>query len=267
VVVDELVGKLTRLRVQAFAETPQTNLVELGLSPPVRVVRLAADVPPAQTNPASAAASAPAGTPASAPNELLLGYWPPERGSVFARFADGDAVFTMDSGPVRPLMAVDPLVFRERTMLAVPPSGIRRLSLVKQGAEQTVALDETGKWRAVAPAAREVVPDAIESVLFAVSNLRALRIESLNPEGPTAYGLEPAAATLTMGLTGEEGIKKSIIMGSGAGTEGVYAMVQGQDMVFVLDRSVAAQLTAELVEPVPSQAPGPAPERPTEKAP
>ena len=62
------------------------------------------------------------------------------------------------------------------------------------------------------------------------------------------------ALTLTLGLTGERGIQKSIAMGFRAETDGIFAMVQGQDVVFVLDRKLVEMLTRDLVRAAPAAA-------------
>jgi hypothetical protein len=90
--------------------------------------------------------------------------------------------------------------------------------------------------------------ESLANLLFHVANLRALRIASHNPEGLERYGLDQNAVVLTLGLSGEEGIQKNLRMGFRAGTEGVYAMIQGQDVVFVMDDGIFRNLTMPLVQ-------------------
>ena len=56
--------------------------------------------------------------------------------------------------------------------------------------------------------------------------------------------------TLTFGLRGEIGIQKSILIGAPSGTNGVYSMIQGQDMVFVLPKTTVDILTNDFLEEV-----------------
>jgi hypothetical protein len=65
---------------------------------------------------------------------------------------------------------------------------------------------------------------------------------------------------LTVGVSAGQGIRKSLLMGYRAKTDGIYAMVQGQDVIFVLEKGLVARLTADLVVPAAEgAAPRPAP--------
>ena len=94
-------------------------------------------------------------------------------------------------------------------------------------------------------AASEVIAD----ILFFAANLRAVRVEALNPASLEPYGLDGGGTVLTLGLMGETGIQKSIVLGRPAPPDGVYAMVKGQDVVFVLSSAVADMLKRRLVLP------------------
>jgi hypothetical protein len=89
-----------------------------------------------------------------------------------------------------------------------------------------------------------------------LANLRALRIEYHGAENLEAFGLDKDATVLVVSLSGGEGIQKSLHMGFLSRTDGVYAMVQGQDLVFVLDKGQVERLSADLVKP-PRPANGP----------
>jgi len=113
--------------------------------------------------------------------------------------------------------------------------------------EQTVARDDKEKWVPVQPPDGQVKEDVVEDALFFVANLRAVRIESHNARDLAPYGLSRSETTLTLGLSGAEGIQKSILVGASAGPDGRYAMIQGQDLVFVLENGVADRLTRDPV--------------------
>jgi hypothetical protein len=60
-----------------------------------------------------------------------------------------------------------------------------------------------------------------------------------------------------MGLSGEEGIQKNIFIGFKAQTDGVYARIQGQDMLFVIEKTLGDILSRDIVERVvPPEAKG-----------
>ncbi|MBA4388560.1 MAG: hypothetical protein C0404_11300, partial [Verrucomicrobia bacterium] len=106
-----------------------------------------------------------------------------------------------------------------------------------------------GEWMSVAPATNTVDMEAIDGILFLASNMRALRIETDNPKNLAAYGLDRSGTVLTLGLSGAEGIQKTLITGFKSRTDGVFATVQGQDIVFVLDNAILAQATRDLNRP------------------
>jgi hypothetical protein len=55
--------------------------------------------------------------------------------------------------------------------------------------------------------------------------------------------------TVTFGLSSKEGIQKKLILGSAAPNGGVYAMLQGQDLVFAIERKDADVLEHDIVAP------------------
>ena len=96
--------------------------------------------------------------------------------------------------------------------------------------------------------------EGIADVLRLVSRLRAVRIESQNPPHLASYGLDRTGVTLSFNLSGGEGIQRSLILGFRARTDGIYAMIQGQDVVFVLATDAAERLTRDVLLPVPREA-------------
>jgi len=245
-VVCEIVRRVTRLSVESFVEGQQTNLTSLGLDPPAYTVQIMAESP-APSGEGEKAIEA--DTDTASRHRLLVGTPREGEETVFVKFEDSESLFAVLRESVSSLgpHPADPLVYRVRTMLAVPSMSIRRVSLLKDGAEQTIARDESGTWIPISPATDEVDHEVVHFILFSVSNLRALRIESHNPENLAVYGLDRSGTALTLGLTGEEGIQKSVMLGFRAKTDGIYAMVQGQDVVFVLKRELAERLTRDLV--------------------
>jgi hypothetical protein len=154
-----------------------------------------------------------------------------------------DAMKGLETNPA------DPLLCRDRTVLAIEPAAINRLTLVKNGVAQTVLKDPSGSWTPAVPDTNRVDESAMVTTLLSLANLRALRIECNSPKSMAAYGLDHSTAALTVGLSGNDSVQKTILIGFLAGTDGMFAMVQGQDVVFVLDRSTAANLMTDLIVP------------------
>jgi hypothetical protein len=175
---------------------------------------------------------------------------PPKDGHVLARYGSGGTVFRIPAEVLAWLGPdpLDPLAYRDRQILAIPPETVNRISLVRGASEQTVVRVPSGAWEAVSPPGRAADNSAIAGVLKALGSLRALRIEYRGPGNPEAYGFDGTAVTLAVGISSGEGIRKTLAIGYRAGTDGRFVMLQGQDVVFVLDKGVAEILTSDLLQ-------------------
>ncbi len=248
-VVNELVDAITRLSVKTFIAN--TNLNEYGLAVPAYIIELAesgiGDKHDTE-KPAANVSEAP-------PNQrLLVGSGGGKDENLFVCFEKGDCVMEISSEALKGLIsrAADPMLYRNRTVLSLSRENVRRVTLTKKGNEQNVIRDEAGSWTVELATAGKVNFDNMNDLMFNVANLRAVRIENNDEEGnKKTYGLEPGSisASLTFTLSGDEGIRKSIIFGSADEKGDVYAMVQGQDLVFVLEKKLADKLAGDLVEP------------------
>ncbi|MDA0577614.1 MAG: DUF4340 domain-containing protein [Verrucomicrobia bacterium] len=169
--------------------------------------------------------------------------------TVYARFDSSPELLRLSPIALQALGTdpLDPLLYRDRIMLSVPADDVQRMTLTKGAITQTVTRVD-GPWRAT-PETNEVARAVIEDTLFFVSNLRALRAVAINSTNAAAYGLDGGATTLTLGLKGEQGILKTIVLGAPAGAEGRYAMVKGQDVVFTLTNAVVELLARNLYAP------------------
>jgi hypothetical protein len=255
------VAKLTDLKIESVVESADTNPVAFGLLSPACAIRVLPGRPDSSTN--AAARPAPEGVAAAPPGRersacLLVGAGSGSTNAVFVKFEDSATVLTVAAESVRALGAnlTDPLVFRDRTMLAVSADSVRKLALRKGDTEQMALRAEGGEWTVAAPASNALDRAAIDDTIALLANLRAIRIESHNPKSLAVYGLDRSAVTLTLGLSGNEGIQKTILMGFRARTDGVFALVQGQDVVFVLANAVAERLARDLLKPAESTGAG-----------
>lgn len=257
--VTELIEDVTLLKAVSFPDG--TNLADFGLAPPfcsVQVLERAAEpAAAAATNTAAGApptVQPPAQKPDNNRNRLWIGQPREGKGTVFVKFEADPFLFEVTNTIVVALgkNPVDPLVYRNRTVLSLKPENIRRIALSKFGKEESIARDDSGEWNPVLPSTRLVNRKTVDDLLFHAANLRALRIECQNPEHPEAY--IDRSVVLTFGLTGDQGIQKSLLLGFRSRTDGVFAMVQGQDVVFVLSTALVESLTRDLTsfEPSPS---------------
>jgi hypothetical protein len=141
----------------------------------------------------------------------------------------------------------DPLGYMDRRVLDGVAEHVRRLTLTQGGREETLVKDATGNWTVDSPPGGQMAEGAVPALLGLVSDLQAVRVESVAATNTVRYGFDEMSPRLTFGLTGMGGIQKTILLGGADAHEGVYAMVQGQDVVFVLPKQVAEVLTRSLV--------------------
>ena len=149
-------------------------------------------------------------------------------------------------GRSRPSFA-DPLPYMECRMLDVNPQQVRKITMSRQGREETVTVTADGGWSVESPPDGQLSDGAIPALMEGTANLQAQRVESIAVTNAATYGLDDSAERLTFGLSGG-GIQKTLLIGHDNGQGGVYAMVQGQDVVFVLKKMVADSLMRPLVK-------------------
>ncbi len=170
-----------------------------------------------------------------------------EESSLLSRIRRTEARQFMAVSPGEAPDLLDPRRYMDPRILDVNVDSIRRMTLVVEGREQTVTRDAAGAWAADSPPGAAASAEAVRVVLGAVGNLRASQITSVGVVSDLSrYGLAESATRLTIGLTGVAGIQKTIVVGSQNGAGGVYAMVQGQDVVFVVSKETAEALTRSL---------------------
>lgn len=141
----------------------------------------------------------------------------------------------------------DPLAYMDVGMLDLDPLQVRRITLARDGREETVTAAPDGGWTVDSPPDGQIIEGAVPSLLSLVSELQAQRIESVASTNLVPYKLDQSAIRVTFGLSGAAGIQKTVLIGGGDGRGGVYSMVQGQDVIFVLARNVADAIIRPLV--------------------
>lgn len=257
-VVEDLAQCISRLRIEAAIESAETNLATYRLDA-AEFILTVSDAAASETNAAPPPEPAPA-APAQDDTRLLVSRAEQGSETSYVMFKNARTVLAVAEASLQPLRLrlTDPLLYRNRTMLALRPADIWRIVLSKGGKEQAVARGEKGDWAAVGSSAFTVNQEAVADILALVGRLRAVRIESHNPRHLASYGLDRTGVSLSFNLTGSEGIQRTLILGFRARTDGIYAMIQGQDVVFVLANAGAERLTRDLLLPVPRDAVAPA---------
>lgn len=158
--------------------------------------------------------------------------------------------FSVKGGIVRDAF-VDPLFYRSRTVLEINPALIQKITAQSRGAEQSVFKMETGAFASILHD-RQVNAGALTDIMWALNDLRVERYVDFNPVSLTPYELDPPQSTLTVTLSDTNIIGRMVLLGGKTG-DGRFAMIQGQNIVFVVPEKTAQTLTRELTVPIEKQ--------------
>jgi hypothetical protein len=246
----EVIENCLALSVSDYLDTPTNSLSELGLLPPQLTISLNGSAVPV----VGRESEEPEASVSEGP--LLIGALRKDGATRFAKMEGRDEIFSIEMNPLQWLNAdaVNPLGYRERTMLALGASSIRRISQITTTGEHGVERDNDGSWTCMGAEQQRLLPDALEHVLEAIARVRATQIVAHNPKSLDVYGLDVPRVTVTFGLQGEDGILKSILLGKADEKGQVFAMVRGQDVVFLIADTFAKRLSNPLCVPHASDA-------------
>lgn len=234
-----------------------TNWTEYGFSPPYCAVELSVTTNRSEGE--------------TALDSRSFAVWeisslPPQEGTLLVR-ADGTSIYGV-AAQLADTVNLNPLYYRARDLLNIPRDQVLRITRTLPHETCELTRDDAAKPFAVtAPEGRTLNPHALEIFLRQILRLSAERFVAENPENPALYGLEPPAAVIRLGLTGSDGIGKTLLLGAEAENGTVYAMLQGRDVVFELNRVAASILCTELLNPPPEPTPIPEENPPREKQP
>jgi hypothetical protein len=241
--VADLISRLNTLRVDLTIDS--TNGAAMGLDRPAHVILVA------EVDPVSMEATQGVGRVLTGPIEkqrraLLISPPQPGKEYVFAKFEDEAPIYRI-SASSSSTISLDPFSYRDGTVLALDSTAIRKITLKKDKIEQTVERAGDGVWKAASPAAGEANPAVVADLLAKAADLKVMRFEHGDIRDLAVYGLKNAGAALTFSLSGEEGIQKTLLFGENSEDLGVYAMFQGQDMVFVLEKPLVDMMIRDLI--------------------
>lgn len=254
--LQELLAEWTGLRIETFIDNPGTNLAAWGLSPPARRITFATRAPTAE-------ATAPTADPNESVTLLVAREEEPNRDLMLVKVEGEEALYRVSREALATL-PMDPLFYHDPVMLQVDPAEIRGLIRTMNGQEQSVErTSPTNGFRATTGA--RVDAAAVSNVIAALQQVQANSFVVEDPELLDTWGLAAPRATLTIRLSGQGSIGRSLSIGDDAGPDAVYALVRGQNIVFTLknadrDRLFAALHTTNaetppLAEPDPSTTP------------
>ncbi|MBM4149461.1 MAG: DUF4340 domain-containing protein [Lentisphaerae bacterium] len=239
--VEEALSNFTGWAFESVHDGQSTNLAPYGLSDPFCSVELS--VRTAAPPPSVAAA------PALRQVRVLVGDANRTNRTVYAMIEGSGSVFEIPLKHVTFLGVdpADPLAYRSRTIMAVNPGHVTGIAVKRGDAEEGIARNAEGGWRAVSPGGGNVDTNTVSDVLFMASNLRAIRVHSRNMDQLDAFGLNTPWASLMISLEGDEEIRKTLLFGNQSRNDGVYVRLQGVDVVFVLSNEAVRMLTGSLL--------------------
>jgi hypothetical protein len=240
-VVWSLVSTWAGARIGAFHDEPAAGLALWGLEVPAASITIAT-VPEPGTNAVEAGEAL----------TFRLG----RVGGSGEVFALEEATKTVWQVPAALLDSVraESRHYRARAAFPLAPAEVR--SVTFQQGESSLAWERPGTngeaW--VCLATQKLERAEVEGWLEHAGRLRAVEWVADDPADLAAYGLAPPSALLTIGLTGESGLAKVLLLGGSAGPGLVHALVKGQDAVFTLEEAERDKLLSPLYKSTPSHA-------------
>jgi hypothetical protein len=155
----------------------------------------------------------------------------------------------VDALPAVLLNASAALALYDRTMLSFTNNSIQRISTkLPSGGTEVVERDKEGAWH-LQNTSGVLSTEAMTERLELLSKLTADRVEkpSATSSDADAYGLKKPWMEMSVSVDAGDAIRKTILVGSQTSEGARYAMVRGQDLVFVLDAKTVALLVKSLV--------------------
>lgn len=147
----------------------------------------------------------------------------------------------------------DPVFFAgfcELDVLRIAPESLGGISQqLGTNGVQRVALIREGEWSVVEPTGAVASAPALLDIVRVVANLRASHVAALAPSSRDGYGLRQPTCTLVFELIGPEPSVRILLIGADDPSGGTYAMVKGQESIFVLAPEVATILLRPVAYP------------------
>jgi len=141
----------------------------------------------------------------------------------------------------------NPLFFRNRTVLQIDPSQIEKI--IQKAGEKELSIQNTENTFAAVDRTQRMDSAAFIELTSELVTLNTKRYIAFNPDSLEPYGLSKPPFRLTIALSGTNTLGRVVLLGDAA-DGGRFAMVQGQDIVFVLADKTVQALTRNLTQPL-----------------
>ena len=150
--------------------------------------------------------------------------------------------------PAALLHAAAGLSLYDRTLLSFTNNSIQRISTkLPSGVTETVVREKEGAWR-LDNTAGVLLTDSMTELLALLTKLTADRVERACtvPSEADVYGFKAPWMEMSISVDAGDTIRKTILIGSSTSEGARYAMVRGQDLIFILDAKTLAVLSRPL---------------------
>ena len=132
---------------------------------------------------------------------------------------------------------VDPLYYRDHSVLQIDSNEVLRVSLTLGSVTSTVSREAvTSDWT-VEQEDYTLNDVRLNDIFELCCDLIAESLVELNPIDLTRFDLDEFEYALTFGLTGESGISRTLLLGRSLDDGTIYGMIRGKDLVFTLPDS------------------------------
>jgi len=151
--------------------------------------------------------------------------------------------------PAAALQASAALALYDLKIFAFTNDAVQRITTkLPTGISETVLRDKEGTWR-LEQASGVLAVEGLQQRLALLAALTAERIEKpcALESDVEAYGLKAPWLEVSVSVNAGDAIRKTLLVGSETSGGSRYAMVRGQDLVFVLEAKTVALLSNSLV--------------------
>ncbi|MDA3873611.1 MAG: DUF4340 domain-containing protein, partial [Kiritimatiellae bacterium] len=150
---------------------------------------------------------------------------------------------------------VDVIPYLSREILNFDPAKVVRVSVTRGEDASVVSRLNTQQAWSPGVEGRAVHPSAVERLLAGLSTLYAEQWVALNPDSLASYGLDQPAIRVSIGLGGENPTNHTLLIHVSESDGRVYALLQGQDLVFELPHVRLEEIQEPIVTVVTDASP------------
>jgi len=184
------------------------------------------------------------------PQGVIFGAEAPE-GGVYAKRTDTSCVFIV-SKDLYEILTRSPLEYHTRQMQTISMDEAQAVTISR--ADGTFVIEPSGSgggardWRMREPVDAPTNPLVVSKIVLGLSTTTAEDLLERLPEDLAKYGLDEPAIEVAVKMPEGEEQPRRLLVGDACDAGGRFAMLEGGEMVFTIDKDFAAALGRELRE-------------------